>query len=336
MFSSTGKRTYSWTAETTRTPIIASDAGAQLDRARDIWISGDPPPDAEISGSHPLTFFTCDFSTAIPPFATLQFFVTATDPTTGLNDQYELVFYTDISDHGSSMAAASSWQSIDENTTSQEFRANVGFPQAPERLLRDRADCTRSLPVNGFAHYNGSPGQNGFCYPGSGRVPIRPEPQFLRSRHRSCPLRLLHLQQWKPNDIVGPLNTNIATAAIQVAPLLRIVGSSVLDEAQSCDGRPERALLRTKMPWSPRTIGGQDNFTAYLNNPREDGIPVEEQLTFSHIGPLLIFDAQGNQIPTATASRCGCTGPISGSTQVPFSVESVVPGGAPSRLPSAA
>ena len=60
-----------------------------------------------------------------------------------------------------------------------------------------------------------------------------------------------------------------------------------------------------------------------------DGIPVEEQLTFSHIGPLLIFDAQGNQIHDGDSITVWVTGPISGSTQVPFSVESVVPGASP-------
>ena len=80
---------------------------------------------------------------------------------------------------------------------------------------------------------------------------------------------------------------------------------------------------------APEQSGVKTNFTAYLNNPREDGIPVEEQLTFSHIGPLLIFDAQGNQIHDGDSITVWVTGPISGSTQVPFSVESVVPGASP-------
>ena len=99
------------------------------------------------------------------PFKTYDCLVTATDPTTGLDDQYELVFYTDISNHGYSMAAASSWQSIDETTTSQSFSATVGFPQPPGGSFAAVQLYLDQLPVNGTLTINGSPAQTGFAYP---------------------------------------------------------------------------------------------------------------------------------------------------------------------------
>ena len=189
--------------------------------------------------------------------------------------------------------------------------------------------CSISFPRTVHSSLNGSPAQVDTAYPPFAQFQYVPNSNF-------CGLDTVraHFTYYgyntESNGLVGQLSTNIATAAIQVAPLLRIVGSSVLDEAQSCNGASQEGIVEDEdAVVAPEQSGVKTNFTAYLNNPREDGIPVEEQLTFSHIGPLLIFDAQGNQIHDGDSITVWVTGPISGSTQVPFSVESVVPGASP-------
>ena len=186
------------------------------------------------------------------------------------------------------------------------------------------------LPVNGTLTINGSPAQTGFAYPAWQQFQYVPNLNFCGLDTVRAHLSYYAYNNGNANDIVGPFRTNTATAAIQVAPLLRIVGSSVLNKAQSCNGASQEGIVEDEdAVVAPEQSGVKTNFTAYLNNPREDGIPVEEQLTFSHIGPLLIFNAQGNQIHDGDSITVWVTGPISGSTQVPFSVESVVPGASP-------
>ena len=187
--------------------------------------SGDPPPYAAISGSGQLTFFTCNFTTAIP-FTTYDCYVTATDATTGLSDQYEIVLWTNMDDYGLSMAALGSWQSIDENTS-----ATVGFGQSLSDYFSDVQLVLDQLPTNGTLSLNGSPAQVDTAYPPFAQFQYAPNSNF-------CGLDTVraHFTYYsyntESNGLVGQLSTNIATAAIQVAPLLRIVGSSVLDEAQ--------------------------------------------------------------------------------------------------------
>ena len=185
------------------------------------------------------------------PFKTYDCLVTATDPTTGLTDQYELVFYTDISNHGYSMAAASSWQSIDETTTSQSFQRDRRLPAAPRRLLRGRAAIPRSAPRERHAHHQRLPRAMGFAYPAWQQFQYVPNLNFCGLDTVRAHLSYYAYDNGNANDIVGPFKTNTATAAIQVAPLLRIVGSSVPDERNPATGRPKRASLRTKTPWSP-------------------------------------------------------------------------------------
>ena len=277
-------------------------------------ISGDPPADAAIDADG---LFTCTFLPT-DDWRTYDCYITATD-SAGQIDRYELVFNTNIWYHGESMAAGSSWRSINENTS-----ATVEILQIPgEGSFTDVDLVFNGLLAEGTLDVNGSPAETGVGYDPSDVFQYFPMTDFCGLDTIRYHFNYLGMDDGNPNELVGPLDTNVATAAIQVGPWVRIVGGGVFDETQYCDPGQVNLVQTQDVVIPPGQAGVKTNFSVYLNNPREDGVPTAEKLVFHHSDGLSIFDADGNELHDGDSITVMVSGPVSGDTQIPFSVEHV-------------